>query len=84
MKIKRFWGNTENTVRTQIYYAVIAYCLVAIIQHVIEIERITYEILQILSISLTDKTIFRDLFNKTNFNNDKERCGFSEPSLFNF
>lgn len=59
-------------------------CLVAIIQHVIEIERITYEILQILSISLTDKTIFRDLFNKTNFNNDKERCGFSEPSLFNF
>ena len=37
MKIKRFWGNTENTVRTQIYYAVIAYCLVAIIQHDIEI-----------------------------------------------
>ena len=48
------------------------------------VTRITYEILQILSISLTDKTIFRDLFNKTNFNNDKERCGFSEPSLFNF
>lgn len=37
MKIKRFWGNTENTVRTQIYYAVIAYCLVAIIQHDMEI-----------------------------------------------
>ena len=37
MKIKRFWGNKENTVRTQIYYAVIAYCLVAIIQHDMEI-----------------------------------------------
>ena len=40
MKIKRFWGNTENTVRTQIYYAVIAYCLVAIIQHDMEIRNI--------------------------------------------
>lgn len=84
LKIKKFYGNTENPVKRQIYSAIIAYCLVAIIQHVIEIERITYEILQILSISLTDKTIFRGLFNKTNFNNDKERCGFSEPSLFNF
>ena len=49
-----------------------------------KIERTTYEILQILSISLTDKTRLRDFFNKTNFNSDKERCGFSEPSLFNF
>lgn len=84
LKIKKFWGNTENAVRIQIYSAIIAYCLVAIIQHDMEIDRTTYEILQILSISLTDKTRLRDLFNKTNFNNDKERCGFSEPSLFNF
>lgn len=83
LKIKKFWGNTENAVRIQIYSAIIAYCLVAIIQHDMEIDRTTYEILQILSISLTDKTRLRDLFNKTNFNNDKERCGFSEPSLFN-
>lgn len=84
LKIKKFWGNTENAVRIQIYSAIIAYCLVAIIQHDMKIDRTTYEILQILSISLTDKTRLRDLFNKTNFNNDKERCGFSEPSLFNF
>ena len=84
LKIKKFWGNTENAVRIQIYSAIIAYCLVAIIQHDMEIDRTTYEILQILSISLTDKTRLRDLFNKTNFNNDKERCGFSEPSLFKF
>lgn len=83
LKIKKFWGNTENAVRIQIYSAIIAYCLVAIIQHDMEIDRTTYEILQIMSISLTDKTRLRDLFNKTNFNNDKERCGFSEPSLFN-
>lgn len=84
LKIKKFWGNTENAVRIQIYSVIIAYCLVAIIQHDMELDRTTYEILQILSISLTDKTILRELFNKTNLNNDKERCGSSEPSLFNF
>ena len=33
-----------------------------------KLERSTYEILQILSISLTDKAHLRDLFDKTNFN----------------
>lgn len=84
LKIKKFWGDTENAVRIQIYSAIIAYCLVAIIQHDLKLDRTTYEILQILSISLTDKTCLRDLFNKTNFKNDKERSGSSEPNLFNF
>lgn len=84
MKIKKFWGDTENAVRIQVYSAIIVYCLVAIIQHDMKIGRSTYEIPQILSILLTDKTKFRDIFNKTNFNNDKERCGSSEPNLFNF
>ena len=84
LKIKRFLGTTENAVRIQIYAAIYTYCLVAIIQHDMLLDRSTYEVLQILSISLTDKTRLRDLFNKTNFNNDKERYGFCEPSLFNF
>lgn len=84
LKIKKFWGDTENAVRIQIYSAIITYCLVAIIQQDLKLNRSTYEVLQILSISLTDKTNLRYLFNKTNFNNDKERSGSSEPSLFNF
>lgn len=84
LKIKKFWGDTENAVRIQIYSAIIAYCLVAIIQHDLKLDRTTYEVLQILSISLTDKTRLSDLFNKTNFKNDKERGGSSEPNLFNF
>ncbi|MDH6356144.1 hypothetical protein M2132_002507 [Dysgonomonas sp. PH5-45] len=84
LKIKKFWGDTENAVRIQIYSAIIAYCLVAIIQHNLKLDRTTYEVLQILSISLTDKTYLGDLFNKTNFKNDKERSGSSEPNLFNF
>jgi FOG: Transposase and inactivated derivatives len=84
LKIKKFWDTTENAVRIQIYAAICAYCLVAIVQHDMKLDRSTYEILQILSISLTDKTHLRDLFDKTKFQNDKERFGPNEPSLFDF
>ena len=84
LKIKKFWGTTENAVRIQIYAAISAYCLVAIIQHDMKLKRSTYKLLQILSISLTDKTPLRELFDKTIFNNDKERNSSSEPLLFNF
>ncbi|HCY72348.1 MAG TPA: IS4 family transposase, partial [Bacteroides cellulosilyticus] len=43
------------------------------IQHDMQLNRSTYEVLQILSISLTDKTHLRDLFDKTKFQNNKER-----------
>lgn len=84
LKIKKFWGTTENAVRIQIYTAICTYCLVAIVQHDMKLDRSTYEILQILSISLTDKTPIRDLFDKTKFQNDKERFNHNEPNLFNF
>ena len=82
LKIKRFWGTTENAVRIQISVAIITYCLVAIAQHDLQIERSTYEVLQILSISLTDKTPLRDLFNKTNINDVKEQLDPLIPGLF--
>jgi len=84
LKVKKFWGTTENAVRIQIYSAISAYCLVAIIQHDMRLERSTYEVLQILSISLTDKTPLRELFDKTIFNNDKEQISSNELLLFNF
>lgn len=84
LKIKKFWGTTENAVRIQIYVSICAYCLVAIIQHDMKLDRSTYEILQILSISLTDKTHLKDLFNKTKFQNDKECFGPNGPDLFDF
>jgi hypothetical protein len=67
LKIKKFWGTAENAVRIQIYAAICTCCLVSIIQHDMELDRSTYEVLQILSISLTDKTHLKDLFSKTNF-----------------
>ena len=84
LNIKKFWGTTENAVRIQIYAAICTYCLVAIVQHDMQLDRSTYEVLQILSISLTDKTPLRDLFDKTKFQNDKERFGPDGPSLFDF
>ena len=84
LKIKKFWGTTENSVRIQIYAAICTYCLVAIVQHDMKLDKSTYEVLQILGISLTDKTNLRDLFSKTKFQNDKERMSLNGPSLFNF
>jgi hypothetical protein len=84
LKIKKFWGTTENAVRIQIYAAICTYCLIAIVQKDMLLDRSTYEILQILSISLTDKTHLRDLFNRTKFQNDKDRFRLNEPNLFNF
>ena len=84
LRIKKFWGTSENAVRIQIYCAIITYCLVAIIQHNMKLERSVYAILQILGISLTDKTHLSDLFDKSNFKNVKDRYDSSEPNLFNF
>ena len=82
LKIKKFWGTTENAVRIQISAAITAYCLVAIVQHDMKLKRSTYEVLQILSISLTDKTPLRELFEKTYSNDVKEQFGPLFPGLF--
>lgn len=82
LKIKKFWGTSENVLKIQVYSAIIAYCLVAIMQHDMELDRSTYEVLQILGISLTDKTPLRDLFSKTKFNDVNDRSGLNGPDLF--
>ena len=82
LKIKKFWGTTENAVRIQIAVAIITYCLVAIVHHDMKLERSTYEFLQILSISLTDKTYLTDLFDKTKFNDVKELDCPLIPGIF--
>jgi len=63
LRVTSFWGNTENAVRIQIYVAVIAYCLVAIVEHDCVLNRTTFNVLRVISRVLTDKTPIRDLFN---------------------
>ncbi len=83
LKIKSFWGTTENAVRIQIYSAITTYCLVAIVEHDMKIERSTYEVLQVLGISLLDKTPIIELFNSAE-NNDVKELLFNQQLSLNF
>jgi hypothetical protein len=64
LHIKSFWGVTENAVRIQIYSAIAAYCLVAIVENDLCLNRSTFDVLRILSMSLFDKTPIRELFER--------------------
>lgn len=66
LKIKKFWGYSENAVKTQIWIAVCTYLLVAIMKKKLKLEQSLYEILQILSVSAFDKTPVNQLFSKQN------------------
>ncbi len=55
LRIKKFYGTSENAVKTQIWIAISTYVLVAIMKKKLKIELTLYTILQILSISLFEK-----------------------------
>ena len=82
LKIKKFWGETENAVRIQIYTAITTYCMIAIVQKKMSIERSIYEMLQLVSISLTETICLKDLFAKPNCNIVNELDASTEPTLF--
>ena len=64
LRIKAFYGTSENAVKTQIWIAVSIYVLVAIVRKRLELEASLYQILQILSVTLFEKTpILRALQN---------------------
>jgi Transposase DDE domain len=56
LRIKAFYGTSENAVKTQIWIAVSVYVLVAIVRKRLGLELSLYQILQILSVSLFEKT----------------------------
>lgn len=62
LKIKTFWGRSGNAVKTQICIALCAYLTVAILKKRLGINRNLYEILQIASVSLFDKSAMVELF----------------------
>ena len=62
LRIKAFYGTTENAVKTQIWIALSVYVLVAIVKKRLKLDRSLYTILQILSVTLFEKTpIFQAL-----------------------
>jgi hypothetical protein len=72
LKIKSFWGRTENAVKTQIWIAIATYTLVAIAKKKFMLKQSLYEILQIFSICIFDKTPVNQLFKTSTKHNFKE------------
>ena len=62
LRIKAFFGTSENAVKSQIWSAICVYVLIAIVKKRIAIQASLYEILQILSLTLFEKTPLFSLF----------------------
>lgn len=73
LKIKSFWGRSENAVKIQIWIAISVYVLVAIAKKKYQIKQSLYEILQVTSICIFDKVSLSELFNKPLQQNFKEQ-----------
>ncbi len=65
LRIKRFYGTTENAVKTQIWISITVYVLVAIVKKRLNTEASLYTILQILSLTLFEKTTLDQLLKNT-------------------
>ena len=76
LRIKKFYGTTENAVKTQIWIAISVYVLVAIVKKRLKTEASLYTILQILSLTLFEKTPLDQLL--TNF-----EMQIAEPEINN-
>lgn len=66
LQVESFWGYSENAVKTQIWVAMASYSLVAVVKKKLGLNQSMHEILQILSISLFDKTPIKQLFSPKN------------------
>jgi hypothetical protein len=83
LRIKSFFGTSENAVKTQVWISISVYVLVAIIKKELKLERSLGEILQILSLTLFEKTpILQALAVKTGPNDERDRP--NQLPLFDF
>ena len=62
LRVKRFWGESENGVKIQIHVAIITYCLMAIIKHELKLDRPVFEVMRILGSSLLVQDSLSELF----------------------
>jgi hypothetical protein len=70
LRIKAFYGTSENAVKTQIWIAVSVYVLVAIVRKRLGLEMSLYQILQILSVTLFEKTPILRALQASDLEND--------------
>jgi hypothetical protein len=65
LRIKAFYGNSQNAVKTQIWIAISVYVLVAILKKRLSVDATLYQILQVLSVTLFEKTPILRAFDDT-------------------
>jgi hypothetical protein len=83
LKIQSFWGTSENAVKIQVYVAIICFATVSIIKSKLKLKKSNYEILQILSASLVDKTPINELLANSIYQNVKE-LDSNQLNIFEF
>ena len=83
LRIKAFFGTSENAVKTQIWIAVSVYVLVAIVRKRLGLEASLYQILQILSVTLFEKTPILRALQSSGTENDLVDSG-NQLILFDF
>ena len=64
LRIKRFFGTSENAVKTQVWIATSVYVLIAIIKKRFDIDASLYTILQVLSVTVFEKTSLRQMLSE--------------------
>ena len=74
LRIKKFYGNSANAVKTQIWIAISVYVLVAIVKKRLDLDISLYTILQILSVSLFEKTPLLQAFSNDEYENEQGHC----------
>jgi transposase len=72
LRIKSFYGTSENAVKTQIWIAVSVYLIVAIIKKRLHIQESLYTILQVLSVSLFERTSMFQLLTFYDYTNETD------------
>ena len=70
LRIKKFLGNSENAVKTQIWCAVSTYVLIAIVKKELQIKSSLYTLLQILSVSVFEKTELSSAFQGEDYSSE--------------
>ena len=83
LRIKRFLGNSENAVKTQIWCAISTHVLIAIVKKELQIDASLYTLLQILSVSVFEKTQLQQAFAGGDYDSEDGHLN-SQLNLFNF
>lgn len=81
LRVKRFFGQSENAVKSQLWIAVCVYVLISLLKAKFALSQSYYEILQILSVTVFEKTPVFSMFSGENYKIE-QRINPNQLTLF--